>query len=122
MRAGHAPRMYTSEHPDEDFSYHVKSLDGTKARLYTEHCAYNDLDQFLITRNWGRQRLGFEEGAQVFSQLAQALLYIHHGISITEGIPALAATVQTESLSESRAQDRDWHTILHREIQPGNSQ
>jgi serine/threonine protein kinase len=48
------------------------------------------------------------------------LLYIHHGISITDGVSALAAKGQTESFSGSREQDRDWQTILHRDIKPSN--
>jgi len=106
----------------EDFSYNGKSLDGMIARLYTEHCEYGDLDRFRFTRTEGYERLNFQEGAQVFRQLAQALLYIHHGISITEGRSALAATAQTESSSGSRVHYRDWQTILHRDIKPGNGQ
>jgi len=105
----------------EDFSYHGKSLDGMKARLYTEHCAYGDLDQFLTTGNEGQQRLTFQEGARVFYQLAKALLYIHHGISIADGLPHVA-TVQSQSFGGPRTLDRDWHTILHRDIKPSNRQ
>lgn len=106
----------------KDFSYNGKSLDGKIARLYTEYCAGGDLDQFRFTENEGHQRLSFQEGAQVFRQLAQALLYIHHGISITEGRSVLAATAQTESSSRSRTQYKDWQTILHRDIKPGNDE
>jgi serine/threonine protein kinase len=104
----------------EDFSYNGKTLDGMNASLYTEHCAYGDLDQFRFAGNKSQQKLSFQEGAQVFRQLAQALLYIHHGISITDGVSALAAKGQTKSFSGSREQDRDWQTILHRDIKPSN--
>jgi serine/threonine protein kinase len=121
----------------KDFSYSGQGLDGMTARLYTEHCAFGDLDQFRFTGKRGHPRLSFQEGAQVFRQLAQALLYIHHGISITEDyledylkleaeLPPesyiVEAAFEPESSSGSRARDNDWHTILHRGIKPGNGQ
>lgn len=106
----------------EDFSYGGRSLDGMNARLYTEYCAYGDLDQFRFDVKSGSKRLSVQEGAQVFRQLAQALLYIHHGISLVERTLALAVTVQTEAFDSSKVQDGDWHTILHRDIKPSNSQ
>jgi serine/threonine protein kinase len=104
------------EHPNilryVDFSYGGAGLHSTPPTLFTEYCALGDLDQFNAEQG-GRQRLSFEEGLQVFRQLAQALLYIHHGIYSSEGTlrPAVA-----------RLREGDWQTIIHRDIKPGNGQ
>jgi serine/threonine protein kinase len=113
------------EHPNilryEDFSYGGTGLDSRSTRLFTEHCALGDLDQFNIQIS-GRKRLSSEEGLQVFRQLAQALLYIHHGIFSSGGEPRLAATVRVAQRGSTALHEGDWQTILHRDIKPGNGQ
>lgn len=105
----------------EDFSY-IGSWDEPNAKLFTEYCEQGDLDQFTTTRKGPKRRLSVEQGIQVFSQLAQALLYIHHGIWLTrEGTPQTAET-RTARAGATSQQNGDWETILHRDIKPSNGQ
>jgi serine/threonine protein kinase len=113
------------EHPNivryEDFSYGGAGLDSTPSILFTEYCALGDLDQFN-TEQGAYQRLNFEEGLQVFRQIAQALLYIHHGIFSSEGELRLAASAHVAPRGSTRSHEDDWQTILHRDIKPSNGQ
>lgn len=81
------------------------------ARLYTEYCRGGDLRRF---EDLDSERLGTPRVAQIFYQIAQALLYLHHGIykfSNTIGL-----------VSKPGGPIREWATILHRDIKPSNSQ
>jgi serine/threonine protein kinase len=113
------------EHPNilryVDFSYGGTGLDSRPTRLFTEYCALGDLDQFNIQKGNGK-RLSFEEGLQIFRQLAQALLYIHHGIFSSEGEPRLAAAARIARRGSTKLHEEDWQTILHRDIKPANGQ
>lgn len=103
----------------EDFAYSGRPWDDPNAKLFTEYCTKGDLHQFTATVG-GRMRLNIEQGIQVFSQIAQALLYIHHGISLTlEGMPYMAE-VHIPGVSGTRKQNGEWKTILHRDIKPRN--
>ena len=96
----------------EDFSYSGRPWEDPTARLFTEYCAKGDLYRF----SGPDLSLNTRQGVQVFSQVAQALLYIHHGISLTpEGVPWMK-----EIRTWTRPQDGDWETILHRDIKPQN--
>lgn len=103
----------------EDFSYRGKPWDDPTAKLFTEYCEQGDLDQFMVTDNGPNRKLSLEQGVQVFSQLAQALLYIHHGISLTPGGFPCMAKFRAEGTS---SRNGDWKTILHRDIKPSNGQ
>ena len=110
------------EHPNilryEDFAYGPEG--GLKvAKLYTEYCPKGDLSQFEIDKAPKEKHLQPGEVAQVFHQLAQALLYLQHGIHKSGPIlePAKAVrTVEHEPESPSDA----WLAIIHRDIKPQN--
>jgi serine/threonine protein kinase len=90
--------------------------------LFTEYCAKGDLYQFTATAGPPNLKLNVKQGVQVFSQIAQALLYIHHGISLTlEGVPCMEE-IRTARVNGASPQDGDWNTILHRDIKPQNGQ
>jgi serine/threonine protein kinase len=114
------------EHPNilryEDFSYGGTGLDSKSTRLFTEYCALGDLDQFRFTGQGGHQRLSFGEELQVFRQLAQALLYTHHGIISFEGGLRLATAAHVTPRGSTRLHEEEWQTILHRDINPSNGQ
>jgi serine/threonine protein kinase len=60
------------------------------------------------------------EALQVLEQLTQALLYIHHGVSLVEDSLKLAAASPVESQSSPDDLQAGWVTILHRDIKPTN--
>jgi serine/threonine protein kinase len=103
----------------EDFSYKGKPWDDPTAKLFTEYCEQGDLEQFMVTKDGPNRKLSPELGVQVFSQLAQALLYIHHGISLTPGGFPCMAEFRADGTS---SRNGDWETILHRDIKPSNGQ
>lgn len=106
----------------EDFSYSGRPWKDPTARLFTEYCAKGDLYQFTATAGPPNLKLNVKQGVQVFSQIAQALLYIHHGISLTlEGVPCMEE-IRTARVNGASPQDGDWNTILHRDIKPQNGQ
>jgi serine/threonine protein kinase len=106
----------------EDFAYSGRPWEDPNAKLYTEYCQQGDLLQFTATVDGPNLRLNIEQGIQVFSQIAQALLYIHHGISLTlEGMPYMAE-IHVPGVNGTRTQYSDWERILHRDIKPHNGQ
>jgi serine/threonine protein kinase len=106
----------------EDFSYSPRSWKEPFAKLYTEYCAKGDLEQFTVSGKRPNWQLSNGKGFQVFSQIAQALLYIHHGIELTwEGLPCMAR-IHTDQSSRGNLRNGEWETILHRDIKPGNSE
>jgi len=106
----------------EDFSYNPRSWKDPTAKLYTEYCAQGDLDQFTVSDKGPNRRLSIEQGIQVFSQITQALLYIHHGIELTrEGLPCMAK-IHTARGGRANLRNGEWKTIIHRDIKPSNSQ
>lgn len=106
----------------EDFEYKPNSWKDPYAKLYTEYCPQGDLGRFTFSERGSNRRLNVQQGIQVFSQIAQALLYIHHGISLTQdGLPEVANLRAAQS-SGMGLQHGDWKTILHRDIKPSNSQ
>lgn len=106
----------------EDFSYSPGSWDDPSAKLYTEYCAKGDLDQFTDSGRGSNRGLSVEQGIQVFSQIAQALLYIHHGISLAPGGLPYTANIHAAQGSRTGRGNDQWKTILHRDIKPQNSQ
>lgn len=117
----------------QDFSY---ELGGARlARLYMEYCPQGDLSQFSNRHGSSNDpRLSYDEGLQVLSQLAQALLYLHHGVFRSDDVLKLAKldfnVFKTEdSLRsvnaifkefDSAQNDTEWRTILHRDVKPAN--
>lgn len=103
------------DHPSvvhyEDFSYDPYS-GPCIAKLWVVFYDKGDLAQFKKIKNQD-MRLDWREGYQVFEQLAQALLYLHHGIYRTSDELRAAETVDV-SVSPS------WHPVLHRDIKPHN--
>lgn len=98
----------------EDFSYDPNG--AQLAQLYLEYCPGGDLSQFE-KRGSKDNRLSFREGLQVLEQIAQALLYIHHGIYKAGNDLRLVPSISESSLPGSRS---GWDTILHRDIKPAN--
>jgi serine/threonine protein kinase len=117
----------------QDFSYELGK--AQLARLYMEYCPRGDLSQFSrrTSRHTG-SRLSYNEGGQVLNQLAQALLYLHHGVFKSDEVLKLAKLdfdvfkVEDESQPvndvlkdfKSTQDHREWKTILHRDIKPAN--
>ena len=91
-----------------DFGYDPR---GAKlARLYLEYCSGGDLRQYETA---GDKNLSTRQSAQVLHQVAQALLYLHHGIDKHDGKVRLART--------TAGNVAEWQPILHRDIKPANS-
>ena len=91
-----------------DFGYDPK---GAKlARLYLEYCPKGDLQRYEESKD---NALTVRECAQVFHQIARALLYLHHGIDRQGDVVQLARPVAREV--------DEWHIVLHRDIKPANS-
>jgi serine/threonine protein kinase len=109
------------QHPNivayEDFSYDPNG--ARVAKLYMEYCPGGDLRLF---QNAGSQdnRLGVDEGLQILEQLAQALLYIHHGISKTADRLQLARPADSEPALSHDGKASEWNSILHRDVKPEN--
>jgi serine/threonine protein kinase len=116
-----------------DFSYELRG--AQLAKLYMEYCPYGDLSQFARHRNTpDAPRLSYDEGGQVMNQLAQALLYLHHGVFKTDEELKLAkldfGVFKSEGGLQLNAdafphfetvQDLDrWKVILHRDVKPAN--
>lgn len=101
----------------EDFSFDPNG--AGLARLYLEFCPGRDLVYCLK----GTSQDGYlqdYEALQVLEQLTQALLYIHHGVSLVEDSLKLAAASPVESQSSPDDLQAGWVTILHRDIKPTN--
>jgi serine/threonine protein kinase len=98
----------------EDFSYDPNGL--RLATLYLEYCPEGDLSRHLKSDSRD-DRLHQREGLQVLEQLAQALLYIHHGVSREGDSLDLAPSVSNSLLLPAKD---DWIPILHRDIKPAN--
>lgn len=113
------------EHPNilrcVDFAYSPSP--PRLAQLYTEYCPMGDLEQFEITNEIRRNSLTHAECAQVFYQLAQALLYLHHGVSKTNSVLQSVAAAQIPAAGGQAGQpsgQQPWQAILHRDIKPAN--
>ena len=101
----------------EDFAYDPGK--AQLARLYMEYCPCGDLSQFMQPKHGQVDpQLSYHEGIQVLNQLAQALLYLHHGIFKFEEQLKLAMPIFKES--ESADAQYTWKAILHRDIKPAN--
>ncbi|KAK5740839.1 poly(A)-binding protein binding protein [Elasticomyces elasticus] len=111
------------QHPNvvryEDFYY-----DPTGARMaviFMEYCDGGDLSQFVNSRpDQGDNRLEYRETVQVFNQIAQALLYLHHGVYKFDSNMRLATFVESEPEAEIVDTGLGWQAILHRDIKPAN--
>lgn len=95
------------------------------AQLYTDYCPLGDLEQFDIQNASRRSTLTHTECAQVFYQLAQALLYLHHGVSKVGSLlqPVAAhgpAATAAGGQPGQRFIQQSWQPILHRDIKPAN--
>lgn len=117
----------------QDFSY---ELGGAQlAKLYMDYCPYGDLSQFVRRPNDQTDpRMNPRKGIQVFSQLAEALLYLHHGVFKTDvrlelgklDFGVFKVEGQSQEVSSvfkefESAQDlSDWKTIIHRDVKPAN--
>jgi serine/threonine protein kinase len=110
------------EHPNilryEDFAYDHDERPRL-ARLYTEYCSEGNLSQFNLAVTSPKKRLGVFEVAQVFYQLAQALLYLHYGIYKSGPVMKPVNAIQATSKKAS-APCETWLPILHRDIKPPN--
>jgi serine/threonine protein kinase len=110
------------DHPNilryEDFAY---GPDGSLrvAKLYTEYCPIGDLSQFEIRNTPRDKHLSPPEVAQVFHQLAQALLYLQYGIYKSGPILEPAKAVRTVEYELGSPSDT-WLAIIHRDIKPQN--
>ncbi|KAF7188182.1 G2-specific protein kinase nimA [Pseudocercospora fuligena] len=91
-----------------DFAYETKG--ARLARLYLEYCEGGDLSHY---EQPGGKRLSTMESAQVFHQVSQALLYLHHGVCKHGTKLELARSTLVEL--------EQWQAILHRDIKPANS-
>ena len=102
-----------------DFSYNPNHY---IASLYTKYCEEGDLGLFLP----GKPKAGqFTENyaRNVALQISSALMYLHHGVTITVMIDKIEsysdlklAGLLGACLSEDKSQ-----VFLHRDIKPGNS-
>lgn len=112
------------DHPNilqyKDFSYDPSSISQT-AKLYTEYCSKGDLSQFNPKGEKFVCSLTASEAAQVFFQVAAALLYIHHGIYKTETSSRPANTIYPNTASGAGSASNLWKAYVHRDIKPDNS-
>ncbi|KAK5742821.1 poly(A)-binding protein binding protein [Elasticomyces elasticus] len=111
------------QHPNivryEDFSYDPTG--PRLAKLFMEYCDGGDLSQFMKARpGQDDNRLEYRETVQVFNQIAQALLYLHHGVYRFDGNLRLATFVNSEPEAETVDTGLRWQAILHRDIKPAN--
>ncbi|KAI9826345.1 MAG: Serine/threonine-protein kinase Nek2 [Thelocarpon impressellum] len=77
------------------------------ASLYTEHCDLGSLEDLLATHSKKRSPVGEPFVRHVFSSLLEGLAYMHAGLSTTLG-------------RGKRDRSPGWHTMLHRDLKPGN--
>jgi serine/threonine protein kinase len=101
----------------EDFSYDPNG--AGLANLYLEYCSEGDL-RLHLKEGSQDDRLKYHEGLQVLEQLAQALLYIHHGVSRNGSSTELASTISAGLQPAGEDDPTKWTTILHRDIKPEN--
>ena len=132
-----AAAVASINHPNivrfQDFSYDLGK--AQLARLFMEYCPQGDLSQFSPSTNrYADSRLSCYEGGQVLNQLAQALLYLHHGVFKSGEVLKLAKLdfdvfrVEDEAQPvnsvlqdfQSSQDSSEWSTILHRDIKPEN--
>ncbi|KAK5728679.1 G2-specific serine/threonine protein kinase [Elasticomyces elasticus] len=106
------------QHPNivryEDFSYDPTG--PRLAKLFMEYCDGGDLSQFMNDDN----RLEYKETVQVFIQIAQALLYLHHGVYKFDKKVRLATFVSSGPEAAPVDTGLGWQAILHRDIKPAN--
>jgi serine/threonine protein kinase len=100
-----------------DFSYDPNG--ASLAKHYLEYCPGGDLSRHL-KRSSRDDRLSFREGLQVLEQLAQALMYIHHGIREEGKTTKLASPIHDSLHPDAKDERTMWTTILHRDIKPAN--
>jgi serine/threonine protein kinase len=84
-----------------------------------EYCSEGDL-RLHLKEGSQDDRLKYHEGLQVLEQLAQALLYIHHGVSRNGSSTELASTISAGLQPAGEDDPTKWTTILHRDIKPEN--
>lgn len=111
-----AATLRNIEHPNivryVDFEYTSLGF----AQIYLEWCAGGDLDDYVRQNG----ALGYEQAADVLNQLAQALLYIHHGIRKYQGVLELAKPIDADALVGSQEGPASWQSLLHRDVKPEN--
>ncbi|KAK1244443.1 hypothetical protein MKX07_003242, partial [Trichoderma sp. CBMAI-0711] len=101
----------TLDHPH--IIRHIQhEVDESKMHIYTEYCHYRDLEYMYFQAHHPSRRVHTDEFAwALLEALASALSRCHHG---------LAACQVNGVLSQYSEFEREWETILHRDIKPGN--
>ncbi|KAL9613782.1 MAG: hypothetical protein Q9167_001673, partial [Letrouitia subvulpina] len=113
-------------HHDRIIQIHAAIASPRQTEIYMDYCDGGDLHQFINSYyfNPAHPAAAIPESFiwHAFAQLAEALLYIHHGVSPSDlpkqrHLPPSGGSSSSPSSSIFRA---DWLPVIHRDIKPSN--